>query len=147
TAAPTADSANAVLQGQSMAHGNLLLHGWTLSGASFYATDLPFDALLSAVLGLSPVVAHDAGALIYALLVLAATALARGGASGARALPRMLVACALLAVPVPGAAVQLLLLGPFHAGTALALVVAFLLLDRADRAPIAAAACGVVLAL
>src|SRR5207237_631875 len=76
TAAPTADSANAVLQGQSMAHGNLLLHGWTLSGASFYATDLPFDALLSAVLGLSPVVAHDAGALIYALLVLAATALA-----------------------------------------------------------------------
>ena len=33
TAPITADSANAVLQGQSMASGNVLLHGWTLSGA------------------------------------------------------------------------------------------------------------------
>src|SRR5207248_11512040 len=83
TAPVTADTANAVLQGRSMAQGNVLLHGWTLSGASFYATDLPFYALLTALRGVSPAMAHEAGALIYALLVLAATLLARGGASGA----------------------------------------------------------------
>jgi hypothetical protein len=35
TAVVTADSANAVLQGRAIAQGNVLLRGWTLSGASF----------------------------------------------------------------------------------------------------------------
>src|SRR5690348_3100127 len=54
TAAIGSDSANAVLQGGSMASGNLLLSGWTLSGASFYLTDLPFYAAAAAIRGLSP---------------------------------------------------------------------------------------------
>src|SRR6266700_522062 len=82
TAPITADSANAVLQGQSMAHGNPLLHGWTLSGASFFATDLPFYALAEWIRGLAPVVAHDVGALIYTLLILSASLLARGRTRG-----------------------------------------------------------------
>jgi hypothetical protein len=147
TAGPTADSANALLQGQAMAHGNLLLRGWALSGASFYATDLPFNALLTVLHGLSPGVAHETGALIYAAVVVAATLLARGDATGMRAVTRMLVTFVLLAAPMPGQAVQILLLGPFHVGTTLILLLAFLMLDVAGRAPAAAVAFGLFLAL
>src|SRR5215469_15311258 len=52
TAPLTADSANAVLQGRSVVSGNVLLSGWTLSGASFYLTDVPFYALFAAIRGL-----------------------------------------------------------------------------------------------
>lgn len=134
TAPVTADSANAVLQGRAMAGGNLLLHGWTLSGASFIATDLPFYGLIAAVRGVSPAVAHDAGAAIYTLLVLSACFLARGRARGSQALVRMGIALILLVAPAPGAVAQLMLLGPFHVGTTLFLVLALLLVDQApDR--------------
>jgi len=147
TAPLTADSANAVLQGQSMAAGNLLLHGWTLSGASFYATDAPFYALFAAVRGLSPAVAHDVGALIYTLLVIAACFLARGSARGGEGLGRMLVTLVLLIAPAPGAATELLLLGPFHGGTTLVLLLALLALDAGETHPAWTAALGVLLAL
>src|SRR5579859_1520511 len=78
TAPVTADSANAVLQGRSVASGDVLLGGWTLSGASFYLTDVPFYAVSAAIRGLSPDVAHDVGAAIYTLIVLSACLLARG---------------------------------------------------------------------
>src|SRR3979411_1673987 len=78
----TSDSANAVLQGQAIAGGNLLLHGWTPSRASFLATDLPFYALSVALRGASPQAAHDAGAAIYTLLILSTCLLARGRAPG-----------------------------------------------------------------
>lgn len=143
----TADSANAVLQGQAMARGNLLLRGWTLSGASFYVTDLPFYAVFAAVRGLSPAVAHEAGAAIYALLVVAACILARGRARGPEAMGRMAVALVLLVAPAPGEAVQLLLLGPFHAGTTLVLLLSLLMLDAADDRPLALVAFSLLLAL
>ncbi|HEY7200415.1 MAG TPA: hypothetical protein VIC57_09400 [Candidatus Dormibacteraeota bacterium] len=147
TAVVTADSANAVLQGRSMADGNVLLTGWTLSGASFFATDLPFYAAITAVRGLSPVAAHDVGAAIYTLLVLAACFLARGRARGMAAVWRMAVTLILLIAPAPGPAVQLLLLGPFHAGTTLLLLLALLVLDGAGERLLGAAAVGALLAL
>ena len=132
----TSDSANAVLQGEAMARGNVLLHGWTLSGASFIATDLPFYAVSAWVRGLSLSVAHDAGAAIYTLLVLSACLLARGRARGPEALVRMAIPLVLLIAPAPGAAVQLLLLGPFHVGTTLLLILALLSVDRASDRPL-----------
>ena len=135
TAPITADSANAVLQGRAIVRGNLLLHGWTLSGASFFLTDLPFIALAAAVRGLSPAAAHDVGAGVYTLLVLVACLLARGRARGRAALGRMAVTLVLLLAPAPGPAVQLLLLGPFHVGTTLVLLLALLALDAAARRP------------
>jgi 4-amino-4-deoxy-L-arabinose transferase-like glycosyltransferase len=147
TAPITADSANAVLQGRAMAGGNVLLSGWTLSGASFYASDLPLYAAFAAIRGLSPAVAHDVGAAIYTLLVIAACLLARGHAQGTRALGRMAVALVLLVSPAPGTAVQLLLLGPFHAGTTVMLLVALLVLDAAGERVWGAAVLGVLLAL
>jgi hypothetical protein len=145
TAPITADSANAVLQGRSMAAGNVLLSGWTLSGASFYVTDLPFYAAVTAIRGVSPVVAHDVGAAIYTLLVLAACFLARGRAQGVPALGRMAVTLLLLVAPAPGEAAELLLLGPFHAGTTLVLLVALLVLDVAGERALGAAVVGVLL--
>jgi 4-amino-4-deoxy-L-arabinose transferase-like glycosyltransferase len=147
TAPITADSANAVLQGQSMADGNVLLSGWTLSGASFFVTDLPFYAASTAIRGVSPLAAHDVGAIIYTLLVLAACFLAKGGARGAPALGRMAVTLLLLIAPAPGAAVQLLLLGPFHAGTTLLMLLGLLVLDSAGERWLGAVALGVLLAL
>jgi hypothetical protein len=141
------DSANAVLQGRSIADGNVLLGGWTLSGASFYVTDLPFYALFGALRGISPDVAHDAAAATYVLLVLAACFLAVGTARGTAAMARTAVTLLLLVAPAPGSAVTILLMGPFHAGTAGVLLVALLVLDRAGERPVGAAAVGVVLSL
>ena len=145
TAPITADSANAVLQGRSMADGNVLLSGWTLSGASFFMTDLPFYAASTAVRGVSPLAAHDVGALIYTLLVLAACFLARGRARGVTAMGRMAVTLLLLVAPAPGPAVQLLLLGPFHAGTTLVMLLGLLVLDTAGERWWGAAALGLLL--
>jgi len=147
TAPITADSANAVLQGRAAAGGNVLLSGWRLSGASFYATDLPFYAAFSAIRGLSPAVAHDAAAAIYTLLVIAACFLARGKAKGGQGAGRMAVTLVLLLAPQPGDAAQLLLLGPFHAGTTLVLLLALLALDAAGERVWGAAVFGVLLAL
>ena len=147
TAPITADSANAVLQGHSMATGNVFLGGWTLSGASFYLTDLPFYTAFAAIRGLSPDVAHDVGAAIYTLLVLAACFLARGRARGLPALGRMAVTLVLLVAPAPGEATRLLLLGPFHAGTTLVLLVALLVLDTAGERPLGLAVVGALLAV
>src|SRR5499427_10198480 len=138
TAPITADSANAVLQGHTIASGNVLLHGWTLSRASFLATDLPFYAFVAAFRGATAAVAHDAAAAIFTLLVLSACFLARGSgrhrAHGREALVRIAIPIVLLVAPVPGAGAQLMLLGPFHIGTTLLIVLALLLVDgSADR--------------
>ena len=138
TAPITADSANAVLQGEVIARGNVLLHGWTLSRASFLATDLPFYAVVAAFRGATAAVAHDAAAAIFTLLVLSACLLARGSGRrrvhGRDALVRIAIPLVLLVAPVPGAGAQLMLLGPFHVGTTLLIVLALLLVDgAADR--------------
>jgi hypothetical protein len=131
TAPLTSDSANAVLQGQAIAGGNLLLHGWTLSRASFLATDLPFYALSVALRGASPQAAHDAGAAIYTLLILSTCLLARGRAQGRETLARMAIPLLLLVAAASGPAAHIVLLGPFHVGTALLLVLALIAVDRA----------------
>jgi hypothetical protein len=59
----------------------------------------------------------------------------------------MAVTLVLLVAPAPGAAVQLLLLGPFHVGTTLVLVLGLLVLDSAGDRPLGAIAVGVVLTL
>src|SRR5205807_8225316 len=94
-----------------------------------------------------PAAAHDVGALIYTLLVVAACLLARGRARGAEAAGRLLVTLVLLIAPSPGVAVQLLLLGPFHAGTTLFLLLGLLVLDLAGDRPAGAIALWALLAL
>src|ERR1700684_3085508 len=70
------------LQGQDMLHGNLLLHGWTLSDVSFYTTEVPQYMLVELVHGLNGDTVHVAAALSYTGIVLLAGLLARGRATG-----------------------------------------------------------------
>jgi hypothetical protein len=132
---PDADSANAVLQGRSIASGNVVLHGWVLSGASFYLTDLPVYAAAAAIRGVSPAAAHDAGAAIYAMLVVTACLLAGMGARGRDRIGRMAVTLVLLAAPAAGVASALVLLGPFHAGTTAVILLSLLVLGDGEPRP------------
>jgi hypothetical protein len=127
------DNASLELQAQAMAQGNVLLHGWTLSNASFYTTDLPFHMIAVALSGLSPAPAHAAAACLYALVLLCAAVLARGGARGRTAAIRVMVTAALLLAPAPGIAARLLLLGPYHVGTTLLLLLALIVLEAAGE--------------
>ncbi len=133
SSAPTnADGASNALQAWDMLHGNLLLHGWTLSDVSFYTTELPQYMLIEAVFGLGPWVVHVAAAMTYTLLVILAALLAKGRAGGLEGLTRALLAAGLIVAPQLSAT-STLLLGPDHTGTAVPLLVAWLIIDVAPR--------------
>jgi hypothetical protein len=51
TRAVNSDGAGNALQAWDMLHGNLLLHGWSLSDVSFYTTELPQYMLVELVRG------------------------------------------------------------------------------------------------
>src|SRR5690349_23634345 len=84
----SSDGASNALQAWDMLHGNLLLHGWWLSGVSFYTTELPQYMMVEAVHGLNADVVHVAAAMTYTLLVLLSALLARGEATGRQAVIR-----------------------------------------------------------
>src|SRR6204780_1188936 len=79
TTALSSDGASNILQAQAIVTGNPLLRGWWTSDVSFYTTELPEYALVTAVRGLSPDVVHLCGALTYTLTVLLAALVARAG--------------------------------------------------------------------
>jgi hypothetical protein len=144
----TSDGAGNVLQGQAIAAGNPLLRGWWSSDVSFYTTELPLYALVSAIRGLSPDVVHVCGALTYTLIVLLTALTARGRSRGAAGYYRAGIAVGMtLALSVTGS-IGLYLENPDHAGTVVPVLVLLLLLDRTeDRAGgwlIPAAACAVL---
>ena len=61
------DQANLGLQAWDMLHGNLLLHGLSLSDTSFYTTELPLYMLLELILGLNTGIFHAVAAMTYTL--------------------------------------------------------------------------------
>jgi hypothetical protein len=124
------DGASQALQAWDLLHGNLLLHGWWVTDVSFYTTELPQYALLELVRGLAPDVIHVGGAMTYTLLVLAAAFLARGRASGPAGLARPLLAAGIMLAPQLGPGTQTLLLSPDHTGTAVPVLLVWLLIDR-----------------
>ena len=113
-----------------MLHGNLLLHGWLLSDVSFYTTELPQYMLIEAIRGLGPGVVNLAAAMTYTLLVLLAGLLAKGGAGGREGRARFLLAAGIVLAPQLSAT-STLLQAPDHTGTAVALLVVWLVIDRA----------------
>jgi hypothetical protein len=134
THAVNSDSANILLMGQDLLHGNLLLHGWYMSDVSFYPTELFQYALLESFLGLHAQTAHVAAAMTYTLVFLLAVMLARSGSSGRAALVRTLVAAGIMLAPQFGLGVFALDLSVGHIGTAAPLLLTWLLLDKAPRA-------------
>jgi hypothetical protein len=130
------DESNDLLMAWDMLHGNVLLHGWYLSDVSFITTELPQYALLVWLFGLHTDTAHIAAAMTYTLVVILTVLLARG--SG-RQVPRtegrvrMLLAAALVFAPQLGVAVFVLLLSLGHIGTAVPMLLTWLVLDRWPR--------------
>jgi hypothetical protein len=133
TYAENSDMANILLMGGDLLRGNLLLHGWRMSDVSFYPTELVQYALLEAVLGLHMTTAHVAAAMTCTLAVLLAVALARGRSSGPEVLARTLIAGGIMVAPQLSAGVYAVDLAVRHIGTAVPLLLCWLLLDRAER--------------
>jgi hypothetical protein len=128
-----ADGAGNALQGWDMLHGNVLLHGWWVTDVSFWTTELPQYALVSAVAGLRPEVVHICAAITYTLLVLLTAFAARGRATGPEAVGRALLAALILLAPEPGQGSLIVLSDPDHVGTGVPLLMVLLLLDVAPR--------------
>jgi hypothetical protein len=126
------DEANILLMSWDMLHGNLLLHGWYLSDVSFYPTELPQYAMLEGLIGLHTDTAHVAAAMTYTLAVLLAVLLARGPrTSGRAAWPPMALTAGLMIAPQLGVGVFVLLLSVGHIGTAVPLMLTWLVVDWA----------------
>jgi GNAT superfamily N-acetyltransferase len=125
------DESNTLLMAWDMLHGNVLLHGWSLSDVSFYTTELPQYVMLERFIGLHTDTAHVAAAMTYTLVVILAALLARGSTSGRAAWPRMLLTTGIMFAPQLGVAVFVLLLSVGHIGTSVPLLLTWLVLDRA----------------
>ena len=127
------DESNDLLMAWDMLHGNVLLHGWYLSVVSFYTTELPQYLGLERLFGLHTDTAHIAAAMTYTLVVVLAVLLARGRADQTprrEAAPRMLLTAGLLFAPQLGVGVFVLLLSLGHIGTAVPLMLIWLVIDR-----------------
>lgn len=153
TAPFNSDGAANVLQGQAIATGNPLLRGWWTSDVSFYTTELPLYALVTAVRGLSPDVVHLCGALSYTMTVLLAALAARagagGGAGGKTGWFGTGIAVAIMLAPGILGGTEVYLDNPDHAGTAVPVLLLLLFLGTATtrqarwdgwRGPVAACA-------
>ena len=125
------DGASQALQAWDMLHGNVLLHGWTMTHLSFYTTELPEYMLVELVRGLGQDVVHVAAALTYTLAVLFAALLAKGTATGHEAAVRVALAAGIMLAPQLVSGTNVLISSPDHIGTSVPLLAVWLILDRA----------------
>jgi hypothetical protein len=125
------DGANSVLQGWDLIHGHLLMHGWHLGDATFYAFELPVNGIVQLILGLGETATHVASALVYVVIAAFAAILAVLGSGGAARAARCAVVIAVLAAPLLSLPnVWTLLEEPDHPGTSLFILGSFLLIER-----------------
>jgi len=126
------DGANNALQAWDMLHGHVLLHGWVIGDATFYAFELPLNAITELLFGMGNLAVHMASALTYLIVTVLAAALAVTGSRGPARFARCAVVVAVLAAPLlTGSSVMLLLEQPDHIGTSAFVLASFLLIDRA----------------
>ncbi|HEX3310870.1 MAG TPA: hypothetical protein VHS32_31845, partial [Streptosporangiaceae bacterium] len=125
------DPAGQALQAWDMLHGNLLLRGWWLGDVSFYTVELPLNMIIEAIIGLRPFEIPILAALIYTAVVLLTALLAKGSARGREGVVRALLGGGILLAPSLVLGTRVLLQGPDHLGTAVPILLALLVLDRA----------------
>src|ERR1700745_3291233 len=130
TYAENSDEANILLMADDMLHGNLFLSSWHVSDVPFITTELPQMAVLVALFGLRLGTAHIAAATTYTLLVAVAMLLAKGNARGKKAVARMAVALGIMLAPQPGVGIFVAIFSVGHIGTALPIMLTWLVLDR-----------------
>jgi hypothetical protein len=131
TRAVNSDGASQALQAWDLLHGNLLMHGWLLGDVSFYTTELPQYMLVEFIRGLNSGVVHVAAAMTYTLATLLAALLAKGNSTGRQAVARVLIAVGIMLAPQLASGVNILISSPDHIGTSAAVMVVWLILDRA----------------
>ncbi len=125
----TSDRATVILEGQAIGSGHLVLHGWSLTLASYWTSDAPFYAVAVRLDGLRPGLLYLGPAVVGALVVAAGVLIAREGRRGAPALAGGATVVALLAFATPALAFYFVGSG-FHVSTALYALVAFAALRR-----------------
>jgi hypothetical protein len=131
TNATNSDGASQALQGWDMLHGNLLLHGWITGDVTYYTTEVPEYMLVELVHGLNADAVHIAAALTYTLVMLLVALLAMGKSTGREAVARAAIAAGILIAPELDAGTYALLNSPDHLGTAVPVLLAWLIIDRA----------------
>jgi hypothetical protein len=127
----SADAASNALQSWEMLHGNILLRNWTLTDVSFYTNELIQYMAVELVTGLRGEAVYRGVALTYLLVVVVVAVAAKGNAKGPEAMWRMLLAVGVVAVPAVGLGVSIQLNSPNHTGTAIPLLLTWLVIDRA----------------
>lgn len=127
------DEANILLMANDMLHGNVYLSGWNVSDVPFITTELPEITLLVWMFGLHLNTAHIAAAVTYTLVVAVAMLLAKGQAKGPKAIARMALVLAIMLAPQPGVGVFVLVFSVGHIGTALPVMLTWLVLDRLGK--------------
>jgi hypothetical protein len=127
------DEANILLMADDMLHGNVTLAGWNVSDVPFITTELPQIAVLVALFGLHLNTAHIAAAMTYTLVVAIAMLLAKGQARGWAAVARMALAGGIMIAPQPGVGVFVAIFSVGHIGTALPVMLTWLIIDRLGR--------------
>jgi hypothetical protein len=151
TIATNSDGASQALQGWDMLHGNLLQHSWITGDVAYFPNDVSVYALIGLAHGLNADAVHWYGALMYTLAMLLVALLAMGpraggdaggtgsaGSAGSAATSRErwvrgAIAAGIMIAPQLDAGVFTLLQGPNHFGTAIPVLLAWLILDRCPR--------------
>jgi hypothetical protein len=85
------------------------------------------------VVGLRPGAIHIYAAVDYVIVVLLAALLARGRARGREGIVRALLTVGIMLAPSTVLGSRILLQGPDHVGTQIAVLATFLVLDRAPQ--------------
>lgn len=128
----SSDGANNALQGWDMLHSNFLLRGWILGDATYYTLELPLFAAVESVMGLQADVANVQVVLTYLPVLVIAMILAKGRSTGMHAALRCLAVLFVLTAPLASPPGPLIMLSvPIHFGTAVFMLLAFLIYDRA----------------
>jgi hypothetical protein len=133
TRAVNSDGASTALAAWDMAHGNLLLRGWSLPDANFFTTEVPQYALVELAGGLGQNVVHIAAAMTYTLVLLLVALLATGAATGREAAARIAIGAGIMLAPQFASGTNVLVSSPDHFGTSVPLLLILLLIDRVRR--------------
>ncbi len=123
------DRATAILEGQAVGSGNVLLRGWILTHDSFWTIDAFFYALAVRIGGLRPGLLNLEPALAVAIAIVVGALVASWGHKKGAAVAGAATAVVLLALPT-NAMASFLLGGPDHVSTAVLALVAFTALRR-----------------
>ncbi|MGA2805538.1 MAG: hypothetical protein ABSF89_14325 [Acidimicrobiales bacterium] len=123
------DRATAILEGQAVGSGNVLLHGWILTHDSFWTIDAFFYALAVRIGGIRPGLLNLEPGLAVAIAVVVGAFVASREHRGSAATAGAATAVVLLALPT-NAMASFLLGGPDHVSTAVLALFAFILLRR-----------------